>query len=79
MDNPIPQCAADSPEWAFRAVEMINRLHALRDALIWWMECSECFETNSWGIWIEDNASEELAATCNAAWAEVLRTLEETK
>ena len=26
MNNPIPQCATDSPEWAFRAVEMINDL-----------------------------------------------------
>ena len=44
MNNPIPQCATDSPEWAFRAVEMINELatsvdrleadlDALRDAL----------------------------------------------
>ena len=26
MNNPIPQCATDSPEWAFRAVAMINDL-----------------------------------------------------
>ena len=26
MNNPIPQCSPDSPEWAFRAVEMINDL-----------------------------------------------------
>ena len=37
MSNPIPQCAPDSPEWAFRAVEMINELqdryNALREAV----------------------------------------------
>ena len=26
MNNPIPQCSPDSPEWAFRAAEMINEL-----------------------------------------------------
>lgn len=26
MNNPLLQCATDSPEWAFRAVEMINDL-----------------------------------------------------
>ena len=26
MNNPIPQCSPDSPEWAFRAVEIINDL-----------------------------------------------------
>ena len=26
MINPIPQCSPDSPEWAFRAAEMINEL-----------------------------------------------------
>ena len=35
--NPIPQCATDSPEWAFRAVEMINdlakRVHRLEAEL----------------------------------------------
>ena len=79
MNNSIPQCATDSPEWAFRAVEMINRLHALRDALIWWIECSEGYDPHGWGFWLEDDASEELAATCNAAWAELNRTLEATK
>ena len=33
MNNPIPLCATDSPEWAFRAVEMINELQDRYDAL----------------------------------------------
>ena len=34
MNNPIPQCATDSPEWAFRAVEMINDLQrSVKDGL----------------------------------------------
>ena len=33
MNNPIPQCAPDSPEWAFRAVEMINELAKRVDRL----------------------------------------------
>ena len=33
MNNPIPQCATDSPEWAFRAVEMINELAKRVDRL----------------------------------------------
>ena len=77
MNNPIPQCGTDSPEWAFRAVEMINRLVALRDALIWWIECSD--GAQYWGYWLKESAMFELVATSYAAWAEVLRTLEETK
>ena len=37
MTNPIPDCNPDSPEWAFRAVAMINerdkRIAALEQAL----------------------------------------------
>lgn len=79
MNNPIPQCATDSPEWAFRAVEMINGLLALREAVEWWIDCSEGHDENGWGFWIEDDASEELAATCNVAWAAVLHTMEATR
>lgn len=67
-NNPMPLCSPDSPEWTFRATAMINAFIAMREALLWWIECSECFEPN-----------EELAAICNAAWAEVERTLEATE
>ena len=77
--NPIPQCSPDSPEWAFQATAMINRLVSLRDALIWWIECSEGHDDHGWCFWLEDDATEELAATCNAAWAEVEQALEKTK
>ena len=33
MNNPLPQCSPDSPEWAFRAVEMINELQRRLDNL----------------------------------------------
>ena len=34
MNNPIPQCATDSPEWAFRAAGMINDLQrSVKDGL----------------------------------------------
>ena len=33
MNNPIPQCSPDSPEWAFRAVKMINELAKRVDRL----------------------------------------------
>ena len=79
MNNPIPQCAPDSPEWAFRATEMINALTSLRDALEWWMECTEGFEPNVWTFWLMDEAMDELLVTCQAAWDEMLRALEETK
>ena len=77
MSNPIPQCSPDSPEWAFRAVEMINRLHALRDALIWWIECSEGVQY--WCYWLKESAMLELVATSYAAWVELNRRLEVTK
>ena len=97
MNNPIPQCATDSPEWAFRAVEIINDLqrrcdnlavehaallikhNALRSSIEWWIECSEGYDEHGWGFWLDDDATEELSATCNAAWTEVERTLEKTK
>lgn len=33
MNNPIPQCAVDSPEWVFQTVEMINGLQRRLDNL----------------------------------------------
>ena len=37
VTNPIPECSPDSPEWAFRAVAMINerdkRIEKLEEAL----------------------------------------------
>ena len=33
MNNPIPQCSPDSPEWALQTVEMINELQRRSDNL----------------------------------------------
>ena len=33
MNNPIPQCAVDSPEWVFQPIEMINMLQHHWDSL----------------------------------------------
>ena len=33
MNNPIPQCSPDSPEWVFQTVEMINELQRRSDNL----------------------------------------------
>lgn len=59
--------------------DLLASYNALRSALIWWLECSEGHDDHGWGFWLEDDATEELAATCNAAWAEVERTLEATE
>ena len=69
MSNPIPQCATDSPEWAFRAVEMINELQDRYDALR---------EAVANTLIIYDRMAPALKDHI-AARAEVDRLLEETK
>ena len=53
----------------------MDEFNALRSALIWWIECSEGFDSNGWGFWLNHEATEELKITCNSAWNEVLTTL----
>lgn len=57
--NPIPDCTPDSPEWAFRAVAMINErdrriaemeasYNALREAVAWERECEAFPQSVIW-------------------------------
>lgn len=86
-ENKVKQMFDYKQKWepveiARKALDGMQRLpmiDALRDALLWWIECSDSFRPSGWGFWLRDDATDELGETENAAWDEVLRTLEETK
>ena len=57
-------------------MERLAKLEALREALVWWDECSYGF--NTWGFWLAgDDANGELDVTVKDARAEVERLLQE--
>ena len=51
--------------------EALEESERLKEAVRWEIECADGFSENGWGFWLEDDASEELCATYNAAWREV--------
>ena len=59
-------------------MERLAKLEALREALVWWDECST-FIDSALVFWFGDDSTNELVATNNAAWAEVERLLQETE
>ena len=56
----------------------LAKLEALREAIIWWDECSDGYAENGWGFWFSDDANDELTLTANKAWSELSRLLQET-
>ena len=80
MNNPIPQCSPDSPEWAFRAAEMINELQdhysTLVEAVKWERETSRFWEFGRTRTLV---ANDEAMKSMFAARTEVDHILEEMK
>ena len=48
-----------------------NKLDELRERVAWMLECATGYEANGWAFWLDDDASNELCDSYNAAWKAV--------